>query len=354
MSPKKQTNDNSTYPALKRDISSGSLGKLYVFHGEEAYLRSYYLEEMKKKLIPEGVKSFNYHTLEGKDCSADALTQLVDCLPMMSERTLIVVTDYDLYKASEGERRAMAALFSELPDYCCLVFVYDIISYKKDARMKQLSSALQSYGTVVKFERQKQGDLVDWIHRRFRALGHTIDTVDAQYLIFLCGDLMTGLISEIEKIGAFAKHDRVTRDEIDTVAVPQLDAVIFQMTSAITEKNFDKAASVLADLLHMQEPPIRILSVLGKQLRQLLSARLAFERGKQTTYLMELWGMRSSYPAEKLMTAARRFPLSWCRRATIRCAKTDLSLKSVCGADGRDLLVSLLLELSLEVPHATH
>lgn len=355
MPPKTQASNNSTYLALRRDIASGSLGKLYIFHGEEAYLRSYYLDEMKKKLIPEGLESFNYHTLEGKACSADALSQLVDCLPMMSERTLIVVTDYDLYKAPENERRAMATLLSELPDYCCLVFVYDIIDYKKDARMKLLASAIQTHGVVVKFERQKQGDLVDWIHRRFRALGHTIDTVDAQYLIFLCGDLMTGLISEIEKIGAFAKHNRVTREEIDAVAVPQLDAVIFQMTAAITEKNFDKASLVLADLLHMQEPPIRILSVLGKQLRQLLSARLALQNGKQTTYLMELWGMRSSYPAEKLMTAARRFPLSWCRNAAIRCAETDLAMKSIRGADSRDLLVAFLLELSLEVPsHASH
>ena len=51
---------------------------------------------------------------------------------------------------------------------------------------------------------------MDWIGRRFRALGHDIDTADAQYLIFLCGDLMHGLIGEIEKIGAYAQGRRVT------------------------------------------------------------------------------------------------------------------------------------------------
>lgn len=43
---------------------------------------------------------------------------------------------------------------------------------------------------------------MDWIRRRFRALDHDIDSELARYLIFLCGDLMTGLISEIGKIGA--------------------------------------------------------------------------------------------------------------------------------------------------------
>ena len=46
---------------------------------------------------------------------------------------------------------------------------------------------------------------------RFKATGHTIDTEDARYLIFLCGDLMTSLVGEIEKIGAYAKQPHITR-----------------------------------------------------------------------------------------------------------------------------------------------
>lgn len=352
---KKQTSDNSAYKALKQDVTVGTLGKLYIFHGDETYLRDYYLEQMKKRLLPEGMESFNFHTLSGKSCTHDRLSDLIDNLPMMSERTLIVVTDYDLFKAAEEERRAMAALLSDLPEYCCLVFIYDIIEYKSDARMKQLSSAIKEHGSVVKFDRQSQGDLTDWIRRRFLALNHTIAPADAQYLIFLCGDLMTGLISEIGKIGAYARQKQVTREDIDAVAIPQLDAVVFQMTDALTQKNFDKAAAVLGDLLSMQQAPIMILAVLGKHFRQLLTARLAFDAGKNASYLMELWEMRSSYPAERLMTAARHFGPEWCRNAVIRCAKTDLAMKSVAGVDSQDLLISLLLELSVEErSHAAH
>ena len=32
---------------LKEALSSGSLGTVYLFHGEESYLREYYLSEMK-------------------------------------------------------------------------------------------------------------------------------------------------------------------------------------------------------------------------------------------------------------------------------------------------------------------
>ena len=356
MPPPKTPPANEPYRTLKQDLSAGSLGRLYLFHGEETYLRDHYLEQMKKQLIPEGLESFNYHRLEGRQCNAQALSQLVDSLPMMSARTLLVVSDCDLFQAPEEEREAFAALLSTLPDYCCLVFVYDIIPYKSDGRMKKLAAAIRDHGSVVDFRRQSQGDLTDWIHRRFKALGKTIGTAEAQYLIFLCGDLMHGLISEIEKIGAYTSHSRVTRADIDAVAIPQLDAVVFQMTDALMSRDFSKAAGVLGDLLHMQEPPIKILAVLGKHFRQLLTARLALDRGRDAVYLMELWGLRSSYPAQKLLTAARHFGLSWCRRAVIRCAETDVAMKSLPGIDSQDLLISLLAELSAgEVPsHAAH
>lgn len=89
-----------------------------------------------------------------------------------------------------------------------------------------------------------------------------------------------------------------------------------------------------------------ILAVLGKHFRQLYTARVALESGEGSRWLMELWGMRSAYPADKLMEGARRHGLDWCRQAMRRCAETDLAMKSVSGADAKELLVSLVLELA--------
>ena len=105
------------------------------------------------------------------------------------------------------------------------------IPFKMDARTK-FSAVIKQAGTVVNFVRQDQGDLVDWVRRRFRALGKDIDSKLALDLIFLCGDLMTNLIGEIEKIGAYAKGVHITRQDIDAVATPQLDAVVFRMTDS--------------------------------------------------------------------------------------------------------------------------
>jgi len=344
--PPKTKPDTSGYQKLKKDLSEGKPGQLYILHGEETYLRDYYLGKLRELLLSGGMGEFNFHEIKARDMSPHALEEAVDCLPMMAERTLVQITDFDLFKAGEKDREAYIRIFEQLPDYCCVVFLYDLIEYKGDARTK-LAAALKKQGTVVNFLRQEQGDLVDWVRRRFRALGKDIDSRLALDLIFLSGDLMTSLIGEIEKIAAYSKQKHITRGDIEAVATPQLDAVVFRMTDAIGEGNFDRAAGVLGELYQMQEPPIKIMWSLGRQMRQIYSARLAMEQRRGAGYVATLWGIKP-YPAEKLMTSARRFSLPWCRRAVVRCAKTDLAMKST-GQDHQQLLTTLLLELATPV-----
>ena len=60
---------NGAYQQLKKDIAAGTLGTVYIFHGEETYLREYYLDQTVKKLVTAGMEEFNYHKLEGKENS---------------------------------------------------------------------------------------------------------------------------------------------------------------------------------------------------------------------------------------------------------------------------------------------
>lgn len=339
MPPKKHP-DAAGLDQLKRDLSDKKPGRLYVFHGEETYLREYYLGRLRDTVLTGGLGEFNRHDLSARDMSPHALEEAVDCLPMMAERTLVLVTDFDLFKS--GDKDAYIQILSNLPGYCCLVFLYDVIEYKPDARTK-LAAVLKEHGTVVNFVRQDPSDLREWICRRFRAMGKEINPRLCGELIELCGDLMQNLGQEIEKIGAYAKGPDITLADIQAVATPQLSAVVFRIADAIGEKRYDEAASVLGDLYRMQVTPYEIMGAFGTQMRKLYSARLALEQGRDAAYVGRLWGMK--FPANRLMNTARRFSLPWCRRAVIRCAQTDLDMKST-GQDAKELMTTLLLELT--------
>ncbi len=348
MPPKKKAADNTAIQELKQAIQTGSLRPFYIFHGEEAFLRDYYLGLLKQAVLPAGLEEFNLHAAKGKDCSVDWIEQAVDCLPMMSERTLVTVTDFDLSGLGEKPRERLLSILSALPDYCTLVFVYDLMPYKVDGRSK-LSALLKKQGGVIDFQRQGEKSLTGWVCRQFQKVGKSIDPMDASYLIFLCGDLMHDLSSEIGKIAAYSAHARISREDIDAVATPKVSAVVFKMTDAIACKDFDKAAGVLADLLHDREAPVMILSVMGKYFRQLYTARLFLDSGKNKAEYMQLWNMNAGYYMEqqagRLLDAAKRFSLPWCRYAVRRCSETDLALRSAYGREG-EVLTALLMELA--------
>ena len=264
---------------------------------------------------------------------------------MMAERTLIVVTDWDIYKLNEDQRERFIALLEDLPEYCCIVFVYDTVAYKQNKTVKKLCKAMDAHVTPIEFKAQDTSDLTAWIARRFRALGKQIDRQTAEYLIFLCGGLMTGLSQEIAKIGAYAKGEVITQRDIDAVADPVLSAEIFKMTDAVSQSDYNKAAAILGDLLKMQEEPIVILAALGSQLRRLYTARMAIDSGKDKYWLMELWEMRSDYPAKLLLQSAKRVSAQWCGDAVKMCQVADLRMKSQRGVDPAEELKLLLARL---------
>lgn len=342
---KKSSGSSGTFQKFKGDLSAGTLSGAYIFYGEESYLREYYLEALRKKLIPAGFEEFNYHRVEGKDVNVQALTEMAEAMPMMAERTLLVAVDFDIFKLSEEQRDKLIALLEDIPPYCCMVFVYDTLEYRPNKTMKKLCRAIGSHVEAVEFRPASGSDLEAWVARRFRALGKDIDRQTSQYLIFLCGGLMTGLAQEIAKIGAYAKSGTITRADIDAVADPVLSAEVFRLSDAVLQGDYDRASSILGDLLKMQTEPIAILAALGGQLRRIYTARLAIDSGRDKYWLMELWDMRSDYPAKLLLSAARRASADWCAQAVRMCQVLDRRMKSEKGMDAAGELKLLLVRL---------
>lgn len=342
---KRASGSSGALQKFKADLAAGTPAGAYIFYGEESYLREYYLEALKKKLIPAGSEAFNCHRVEGKDVNVQAIADMAEAMPMMAERTLVVAVDFDIFKLNEEQREKLIALLEDIPPYCCMVFVYDTLEYKPNKTMKKLCRAIGSHVEAVEFRPASGSDLEAWVARRFRALGKDIDRQTSQYLIFLCGGLMTGLAQEIAKIGAYAKSGTITRADIDAVADPVLSAEVFRLSDAVLQGDYDRASSILGDLLKMQTEPIAILAALGGQLRRIYTARLAIDSGRDKYWLMELWDMRSDYPAKLLLSAARRASADWCAQAVRMCQVLDRRMKSEKGMDAAGELKLLLVRL---------
>lgn len=343
---KKKEETYPGYEELRAALQSGGPANVYIFFGEETYLMQQAVEQLRALLVPAGFEEFNYHRLTGKGLTVQELTEAVEAMPMMSQSTFVTVTDMDVFKLDETQRTALVSLLEDFPEYCTLVFLYRQLPYKKDGKLKKLTAAVAAHTTEIEFAPQGRQKLQKWVRRRFAAFDKELDDNAIDHLLFTCGSLMDGLVPEINKIAAYAKGKRVTVADIDAVADPVLDARIFDMTNAVTARDYDRAAAVLAELLRMQTEPIAILAVLGRELRQLYTARLALDGKKDAVWVKELWRMTSAYPATKLMEAARSVSRPWCRDAVRRCQTLDRRMKSERNLDAEGALKLFLMELA--------
>ena len=334
------------YDELHTALQSGRIGNVYVFYGEETYLMQQAVAELKELLVPAGFEEFNYHRLTGKGLTIQEVTEAAEAMPMMAQHTLVTVTDMDLFKLDEAQRGALVLLLNDFPEYCTLVFLYRQIPYRKDGKLKKLTAALSEHAQEIEFAQQGQQKLQRWVRRRFAAAGKEIDAAVTDHLLFTCGSLMDGLVPEIAKIAAYARGPKITVEDINAVADPVLDARVFDMTDAVAARDYNRAAELLAELLRMQEEPIRILAAVGKMLRQLYTARLAIDGGKDVLWVKDLWRMKSDYPAKKLLRSAQNVRRSWCRDAIKRCQVLDRRMKSERNMDSEGELKLFLMELA--------
>ncbi len=335
---------NTALDRLKADLKAKKPGRFYVFCGTEAYLRSYYLDELHKLAVEDFAETFNYHRFNAENISPQAVLDSLEAIPMMSATSMVQIDDVNFFAMGE-DAASYAAFFSDIPDYCTLVLVYETVEFKPDKRRKALAAAFAN-ACVVEFSQPLERELIAWITRRFRKQKKQISPDLCQYLIRRTGGDMTTMASEIGKLASFAPEDSITKEQIDELVEPVLEAEAFDLSDAVASGKYDTAVRKLQTLLQKQEEPVKILGAIGSQMRRILAAKRLLSAGKTEYDLMSLCQI-SSYPAQKTMEFARRLSDRFCARAVVLCLEADEQMKTSFDEPER-VLELLVLNLAQE------
>ncbi len=215
---------------LKRLRSEGP-ARVYILRGEEDYLRDSFLAELKKQCLDSDTEAFNHHRLQGPALDVAQLTECVEAMPFMGERTLIEVRDFDVNKTSAYDAERLKKLLEEVPEWATVVFLFGP-EYSPDSRLGAVK-AMKKAGPDLSFSCPRESELVRWVSRRVEGQGKSIEGSDARYLIWVCGTRMNTLIPEIIKIAGYAQGERITKQDIDAVARRTPETTIFNLTDAL-------------------------------------------------------------------------------------------------------------------------
>lgn len=344
MAKGKKSSGNDGYQQLKAELKEGCFHRIYAFYGEESYLLENYRKQMKKKLVFGPAEDFNYHRFNEENWNIEAVSEAVEAIPMMSEYSLVELVDIDLFSKGEPERTQLMEMFESLPEYCVILLIFDSVTWKPDKRMKKLWASIEKWLLQVEFKKQPESQLIPWIRRHLATAQKTMSDELCRYLILQTGGSMTILAVELQKLMCYTDQTQITKRDVDDVVIPVMEAAIFDITRDIGKKNFDGALKKLRDLIRQEAEPIAINAVIGRQMRQLYTAKVLQEHRKGAYELGQMYGLWDS-ASKEICNQAGGFRKQLLKRAALLSAETDYAMKS-SGGDQERLLEMMVLRLA--------
>ena len=331
---------------LWKNIKSGDLLPVYLIKGSENYLKQKYANLLADSVVPAGLEAFNYHKLNGEDTSVDEISECVEMLPAMCERTCVFVHDFDFDGTNDGQKDKLIQLFSDLPDTCVLIFWQDTKGFStKTKKAKEILALMEKAGAVCDLDARGQQDLVRFIGQECKRRERSITLASAQYLLDCVGEDMSNLINEIEKLCNYCP-EAITNADIDELAVKSVESTAFKMIDALLAGNYDAAFTSLHILFEQRTEPTMILGAMVSTYVDMYRAKVVEQKGASVSVLKELFPVayKSDFKLRNAAKRASRYSMASIRESLELLAAADKKLKSSF-EDNQIVFEKLLIEL---------
>jgi len=328
---------------LKNDIESHDFKKIYYINGEEAYLKHFYYNELKKSLFGDISDHPDCIIREGKELSLSELTDAVSSYPMLAEKKAIIIIDL----------KSTDAAFSWLPNHAkelednIIIIIYQLsetIDLKTTAG-KQFKKCISDNGLWVDIDSLDSQTLRKWVAQQFKKKNKVIDYDCINYLLSQTSNDMYSLLNEIEKLSSYCENI-VTKESIDLITTKTIDAKTYELTDALFEKNREKAFSILKKLSDMRTNEIMIMASIYSAVTSIYKTKLLSVSGLSTSEMEKELGQKG-FILNKNITKANRINRQALEEMLRICADADIASKSTSAAPEALLseLVSSIMEL---------
>ena len=345
------------YKEFIKKVKDKDLEPVYLFYGDEYYLMDYTLKAIKDTFIDEAFEALNYVVMNGSEVGFEKILNACETLPFMSDKRIVIVKNLPLFQSkkeasSQGEwnlppsKNPLTKYIESLEDYMCLIFLERQKSINKS---NALYKAINKVGDVVEFTKLKGRDLDNWVKGKFKQYNKSISIPAINYFIQQSSYLdpnrsktLYDLENEIIKISNYMTNSQeVTKEIIDLLMAQPLEMNIFNLLNNISQKNGENAIRLFNEMFMSNEPVLRILHMIVRQIRNMLHYKMLREKGYSKGEAFSKMGI-SKYEYEKVSSQSNNFTISQLERAMLYCLEADKTIKS-SSADYHRLAMEILI-----------
>lgn len=254
---------------LKQQLSSKAFKNVYLFFGEEDFLKSYYFGMLKKNIVEEDFIDFNYIVFEGPKQDYNEITIALETPPMMAQKKMILVKYSGVFaKANEEAKAFWTVVLKTVPDYAVIAFYEDEVD-----KRSMLYKAAAKAGEAVECAYLEGVELINWVGRGCREAGKAITKPDIEYLIRSCDGGMNNIKRELEKLFAYC-DDRITKGDIDKIVTKMPQSRVFEMINAMLRHDARTVFEQLDALKTLKESAFMVLALLLTNFERILHTKI--------------------------------------------------------------------------------
>lgn len=300
-------------------IKENAFAPVYLLYGTEDYLKKQFRDRLKCAITGDG-DSMNYSYFEGKQPDTGEIAAVADTMPFFADRRLIVVENSQLFKSADD---TILELMGRLPQTTVVVFVESEVD-----KRSRLYKAVKEKGYICELKEQSDNDIARWVISLLKREGKVISPQTMQLFLTRTGSSMENISRELEKLVCYTMgREEITPADVEAVCTIQTANRIFDMITAMSQKNQDRALSLYYDLLTLKEPPMRILYLISRNFNQLLMVKELTENGNASQTIASKMGIQG-FLVGKLQAQARAFKASVLRRAIEECVALEEAVKT--------------------------
>jgi len=209
-----------------------------------------------------------------------------------------------------------------------------VFEKKELPRKDKLFLNLKKYGKFQEFEYLKGKVLENWVKNEFQKEKIKVSEQAMNLLLEFIGNDLWQLSNEIKKLVCLKKPlkasdliEEVKSEDVEILVKPKLEANIFKIIDALSQKNKKKALKLIQESLLKENKPLVILSMINFQFRGLLIAKTLMEEGKTLNDFLKL-NILKPFPTRKCWYASTGFSLNQLKKIYQKIFEADLSMKT--------------------------
>lgn len=298
---------------------------MYLLQGEEPYYIDALCDEIEKNALEEHEKDFNQTIVYGKDIKeVEEIIAVAKKYPMMAERQVVIVK----------EAQNLSKTFEKILPYVenplnttVLVFCY---KYQTIKGTTKLYKTIAKNGVVFTAEKVKDYQLPNWIEKKAKEMGMTIQTKESILLSDFLGNDLSKVVLELEKLKILLKPNEVASAEIieKNIGISK-EYNLFELSNALSNKDFNKLSRIahFASNNTKSLPLIVIVSYLYGYFSKIMKLHFSKNKMNNTELAKEL--KLHPFVVKEYQMAAKNYPPKTISRIISELKTYDLKVKGV-------------------------